>query len=75
MATSLNRLAILLVDQGKYAEVEPLYERALKIRENTLGIDHPDVAVILENMAEFYIDIGKKDDAERMDRPFLWSRD
>ncbi len=29
-----------------------------------LGIDHPGVAVILENMAEFYIGIGKKDEAE-----------
>ncbi len=35
VATSLNRLAILFVDQGKYVEVEPLFERALKIRENT----------------------------------------
>ncbi len=63
--TSLNR-PILFVDQDEYAEVEPLYKRALTIRENTLGIDHPDVAVVLENMAVFYIDIGKKEEAERL---------
>ncbi len=59
-------LAVLFVDQGEYAEVEALYERALKIRENTLGSDHPSVAVVLENMAELYIEIGKKEEAEKM---------
>jgi hypothetical protein len=32
----------------------------LRIRENALGIDHHNVAVILENMAEFYEEIEKK---------------
>ena len=30
--------------QGRYAEAEPLYQRALAIREKALGPDHPDVA-------------------------------
>lgn len=37
--------------QEKYAEAEPLYERALAIREKTLGPDHPDVAMVLNNQA------------------------
>jgi hypothetical protein len=38
----------------------------LEIRENTLGIDHPDVAVVLKNMAVSYIEIGKEDEAEKL---------
>jgi hypothetical protein len=30
--------------QGRYAEAEPLVKRALAIRENALGRNHPDVA-------------------------------
>ena len=29
--------------QGKYAEAEPLYQRALAIYEQALGPTHPDV--------------------------------
>ena len=39
----LNNLAVLYRDQGRYAEAEPLYKRALAIREKALGPDHPDV--------------------------------
>ena len=42
-ATSLNNLAELYQAQGRYAEAEPLYKRALAIREKALGPDHPDV--------------------------------
>jgi tetratricopeptide (TPR) repeat protein len=43
-ASSLNNLAWLYQQQGKYAEAQPLYQRALAIREQQLGPDHPDVA-------------------------------
>ncbi|CAM9713107.1 unnamed protein product, partial [Ectocarpus sp. 6 AP-2014] len=33
----------LLVMQGKYEEVGPLYDRSLAIREKVLGREHPDV--------------------------------
>jgi tetratricopeptide (TPR) repeat protein len=51
LAMSLNNLAALYVNQGKYAEAEPLYRRALAIREKALGLDHPDVAGTLEGYA------------------------
>jgi tetratricopeptide (TPR) repeat protein len=38
-------------DQGQYAKAEPLYQRALAIREKALGPEHPDVATSLENYA------------------------
>jgi tetratricopeptide (TPR) repeat protein len=43
-AISLNNLAKLLREQGRYGEAQPLLERALKIHENVLGRKHPDTA-------------------------------
>ena len=40
MAISLNNLAALYDDQGRYGEAEPLYQRALGIREKVLGPEH-----------------------------------
>ena len=37
--------------RGKYKEAEPLCKRALEIRENVLGTEHPDVAKQLNNLA------------------------
>ena len=54
MATSLNNLAGLYQAQGKYAEAEPLYQRALAIWEKALGPEHPDVATSLNNLAALY---------------------
>ena len=47
-ATSLNNLAVLYAAQGRYAEAEPLYKRALGIREKALGPDHPDVGTVAQ---------------------------
>ena len=44
-------LAMLLADQGKYAEAEPLYRRSLAIREKEYGPNHPKVAVAVNNLA------------------------
>ena len=37
VATSLDNLALVYAAQGKYAEAEPFYKRALAIREKALG--------------------------------------
>jgi tetratricopeptide (TPR) repeat protein len=52
--TSLNNLAELYRVQGNYGAAEPLYQRALRIRETALGPDHPDVATSLNNLAALY---------------------
>jgi tetratricopeptide (TPR) repeat protein len=48
-AGSLNNLAGLYHNQGKYAEAEPLYRRALAICERTLGSEHPTTRTIQAN--------------------------
>ena len=51
-------------DQGKYGEAEELYKRALAIREKALGVNHPDVARTLTNLAMLYWTQGKYREAE-----------
>ena len=47
----LHHYAVFLANQGKYGDAEPLYKRALTIREEVLGPRHPDVASSLNNLA------------------------
>ncbi len=53
--------------QGRYAEAEPLFQRALAIDEKALGPEHPDVAQSLENYAALLRQTARADEAERME--------
>jgi tetratricopeptide (TPR) repeat protein len=64
VAGSLNNLASLYQDQGKYDTSEPLYKRALEINEKALGSAHPGVAASLNNLVLLYKAEGKYDDTE-----------
>jgi tetratricopeptide (TPR) repeat protein len=64
VATSLNNLAALYHNQGQYAKAEPLYQRALAIREKALGAEHPKVATSLNNLAALYHNQGQYAKAE-----------
>ncbi len=46
----LNRLAVVLQEDGDLAGARPLFERALAIQESVLGPEHPDVAVTLKDL-------------------------
>jgi tetratricopeptide (TPR) repeat protein len=52
-------VAANLADQGKYAQAQPLYEKALEIRRRRLGDDHPDSAGSYNNVAANLADQGK----------------
>jgi tetratricopeptide (TPR) repeat protein len=67
VAESLNNLAGLYDTQGKFAEAEPLYKQALAIVEKALGPNHPNVATVCENMVDLYSQIGKEDEAEKLE--------
>ena len=71
MAISLNNLAGLYLDMGRYAEAEPLVRRSLEIGEKQLGRDHPDVAISLHNLAGLYRDMGRYAEAEPLYRRSL----
>ena len=53
--------------QGKYAEAEPLYQRALGIWETALGPEHPNVASVLENYAVLLRKTGRESQAAEME--------
>ncbi len=54
VANSLDLLGILHGLQGRFAQAEPLHQRALAIREDALGRNDPDVAASLNNLANLY---------------------
>jgi tetratricopeptide (TPR) repeat protein len=54
LATSLSWQGCLYNIQGRYSEAEPLLARALAIREQQWGKEHPNVATSLNNLAELY---------------------
>jgi CHAT domain-containing protein/tetratricopeptide (TPR) repeat protein len=64
VASSLNNLALLYKNQGRYSEAEPLYKRSLAIREKALGLDHADTATALNNLGTLYRAQGRFGEAE-----------
>ncbi|MEI8252021.1 MAG: tetratricopeptide repeat protein, partial [Synechococcus sp. ELA057] len=64
-----------LKNQGKYAAAEPLYRRALVIREKVLGPAHPAVALSLNNLAVLLNDQGQYAAAETLYRRALAIRE
>ncbi|MFN6029822.1 MAG: tetratricopeptide repeat protein [Dolichospermum sp.] len=64
LATSLNNLADLYYNQGKYSEAEPLYLDALEMRKRLFTGDYPDVASSLNNLAGLYYKQGRHSEAE-----------
>jgi tetratricopeptide (TPR) repeat protein len=59
VAWTLNNLALVYRDQGKYTEAAGLFERALTIREKALGGSPPVVGQSLNNLAFVYWTQGK----------------
>ena len=57
-------LKYFLIKIQKYAEVEDIYRRALKIYETKLGDDDPNVAKTKNNLASCYMKQGKLKEAE-----------
>jgi tetratricopeptide (TPR) repeat protein len=61
--------------RANYAEAEPLYRRALRIREEQLGTDHPDVAASSNDLATLLQAQGKYAEAEPLYRRALRIRE
>ena len=59
VATGLHNLAALYEAQGQYAQAEPMYLRALAIREKVLGSEHLHVGVTLRGLARLYAATGQ----------------
>jgi len=64
MASALDLLGGLYDDQKKYADAEPLLQRALNIRQKILEPDDPQLEASLNSLAEHYRRMGHTADAE-----------
>ena len=71
MAASLDNLATLYKQQGRYAEAEVLSQRAVSIYEKSLGKDHARVGGALNNLGNLYSDEGRDAEAEALLRRAL----
>ena len=56
LPAALNNLGVLDQREGRFKEAEALHQRALKLREDILGKEHPDVAQSLNNLATVYLE-------------------
>jgi hypothetical protein len=58
-AILLDRACSYFHGRGAYLRARPLGERALTIRENVLGLEHPDTTMSLNNLARLLHDQGE----------------
>ncbi|MCP3961680.1 MAG: tetratricopeptide repeat protein [bacterium] len=63
LATLVNNLGAVCAAQDRLDEAEPLYRRALSMREAALGPEHQDVAFVLKELASVYHRQGHLDRA------------
>ena len=65
LANRLDKQAILDYKQGRHTDAETLFKRSLKIREKIHGAEHPEVALVLNNLAFIYENRGSYAEAEQ----------
>lgn len=61
---TVQNLANIYRDKGRYDDAEELYKRALAGREEQLGPDHPDTLRTVNNFTIFLRDRGRVDDTD-----------
>lgn len=71
IATDLNMLGLLLTEQSRFAEAEPLYREALRLRRAALPAGHLDIAAGLNDLGELLRQEGQLDEAEAVYRESL----
>ncbi|KAF7986455.1 hypothetical protein HWV62_31227 [Athelia sp. TMB] len=73
--TTVDTLADVYSDHGKYDKAEELYERALAGRKKQLGENHPDTLTTLNKLAYLRYLQGKDDQAKELFIQVLASRE
>ncbi|MCJ1269239.1 hypothetical protein MMC22_009129 [Lobaria immixta] len=68
---AIHRLGLLYHDQGKLAEAEKMYRRALDGKEKAWGPDHTFTLNTVDKLGNLYTDQGKLAEAEKMYRRAL----
>jgi tetratricopeptide (TPR) repeat protein len=68
VARTYNGLAEVYRFQAQYAAAEPLYLRALGAWEKTLGPEHPDLTLGLDNLAKLYRATNREAEALELEK-------
>lgn len=66
-AQAMTNLADLYRVQGRFYEAEPLYRRALGLKESVYGADSPSLLPTLRKLATYYHQQGRQDDAAQIE--------
>ncbi|HLG77519.1 MAG TPA: tetratricopeptide repeat protein, partial [Ktedonobacteraceae bacterium] len=74
-ARLLNKMGRYFYERAQYEEAEPLSQRALAIREQVLGPEHPATATSLNTLAALYWAQGKYEQAEPLSQRALAIRE
>ena len=69
--TSMNNLASVLSDQGKYEQAEEMHQQELAISERVLGREHPGTLTSMNNLASVMSRQGKYEQAEEINQQKL----
>ena len=63
---AIHLLGLLYQNQGKLAQAEKMYRRALEGKEKAWGPEHTITLITVNNLGNLYIDQGKITEAEKM---------
>ncbi len=74
-ARLLDLAGYYLQERGQYIQAEPFSREALRMREQVLSSEHPDVAVSLNNLAWLYHEQGRYSEAEPLAQRTLRMRE
>ena len=64
--SSLHSLAVFYRERGEYEKAEFQYKRALVLKEQISGPNHPDVAIILRNYAALLREAERHSEAQNL---------
>ena len=70
-AQLLERAGNYLMQREQYQEAEPLLKQAVALHEQILGLEHPEVATSLNELATLYWNMNKFEQAEPLFRQAL----
>lgn len=63
---SMNTVAKVLIQQGKYEQAEHLFRQTLELREKVLGLEHPDTLKSMNSLGKILRVRGKYELAQQM---------
>lgn len=68
LAFTLNNMGVIEKNLGNYADALLYLDKALELRKKVYGANtlHPEIAQTCTNIADIYINTGKKEDAKQM---------